>query len=192
MIIEKRTELGQLLSTGADVAVAISTDVAEVRLPLTPLDLKYMEFPTSDPATHSDVILTAEIAGAEKRWHGKIVRSEGVVDAKSRVIYVVAQIQDPYDRANNGLNPLRIGSYVQAEVVGTDAGEVFKVPRHALKNNDTLWLVDTENKIYPQQLEIERSDDRFAYIRSGLTNGDRYCVTPIERPLPGMSVRYSG
>ena len=116
-------------------------------------------------------------------------RSEGVFDARSRVLYLVAEIEDPYDLDGNGEAPLLMGTFVAAEISGRDAGSLALVPRHALQRGSTLWMVDNAERIYPREVDIVRRDDDFVYISGGVDAGERYCVTPIEQPLPGMKIR---
>ena len=53
------------------------------------------------------VELTSEFAGRQCRWSGNIVRSEAIVDSRSRMVYLVAQVQDPYSNTQgNGGQPL--------------------------------------------------------------------------------------
>ena len=47
-------------------------------------------------------------------------------------------------------------------------------------------------KIYPREVSVVRRDDDFVYISEGVEVGERYCLTPIDQPLPGMQIRVSG
>ena len=38
---------------------------------------------------------------------------------------------------------------------------------------------------------ILQPNEKFFYISSGIAEGDRYCATAVEQPLPGMKVRIS-
>ena len=55
-----------------------------------------------------------------------------------------------------------------------------------------MWIVNEDDTISPRTVTVVRFDDDYAYISEGLENGDVYCVTPIDRPLPGMKVKISG
>ena len=189
MILEKRADIGQFINAGSPFADTIAVDFAEVRLPLSLTDLEFIDLP-SGPGTHLPVVLSTNIAGQEKSWQASVVRSEGVIDTASRAIYVVAQIEDPYDLKGTGENTLRIGSFVSALITGRDAGMVFALPRHAV-NDGVVWLVDDENKIFPRNVDVIRADEESVYISEGLSNGEIYCITSLDQPLPGMKVRYS-
>ena len=189
MVREKRADVGQYVNVGSQVAETFATDYAEVRLPLPQVDLQYLELPDGDAETFLPVKLTADIGGVQQAWTGRIVRSEGVFDAESRVLHVVAQVDDPYGQNGEGREPLRIGTFVTAEIRGREGGELFVIPRHSLQRGETLWLVGDDMAIHPRDLTVVRADERFSYVSSGLADGDRYTVTPPEQPLPGMLVR---
>ena len=188
MVREKRADVGQYVNVGAQLAETFATDYAEVRLPLPQVDLQYLDLPGPGSETFLPVELSADIGGIRRTWHGRIVRSEGVFDAESRVLHVVAQVDDPYGQGE-GDEPLRIGTFVTAEIEGRQGGDLFVIPRHSLQRGETLWLVGEDMAIQPRLLEIVRADERFSYVSTGLADGERYTVTPPEQPLPGMLVR---
>ena len=192
MVREKLADIGQFINTGTDLAAIFATDSAEVRLPLTQQDLRFVNLPDRTNRAHLPTILKAVVGGEEQSWSAKIVRSEGVFDEDQRVLYVVAQIDEPYVRVAPGEEPARIGTFVTAEIEGKDAGNLFVIPRHSLSRGDTLWVVDADQMIQPRSLDIVRSDQQFAYVDGGLEEGTRYCVTPPSQPLPGMRVRVDG
>ena len=67
--------------------------------------------------------------------------------------------------------------------------QLFTVPRHALQRGETLWVIDEQQKIYPRDVEVVSTDEEYAYVDAGLTDGERYTITPVDQPLPGMPVR---
>ena len=189
MVREKRADVGQYVNVGAQLAETFATDYAEVRLPLPQVDLQYLDLPGPDSDAFLPVELSADIGGVRRTWHGRIVRSEGVFDAESRVLHVVAQVDDPYGQGGDGGEPLRIGTFVTAEIEGREGGSLFVIPRHSLQRGETLWMVGDDMTIQPRLLEIVRADEQFSYVTTGLSDGERYTVTPPEQPLPGMLVR---
>ena len=190
MVREKRADVGQFVNTGTALAVTFATDYAEVRLPLPQKDLRYLELSGLAAGKPLAVKLTADIGGARHAWPGRVVRSEGVFDADSRVLHVVAQVDDPYRAAAapDG-EPLRIGTFVTATIEGRPGGDLFVIPRHSLQRGRTLWLVRDDQTITPRDVQVLRADEEHAYVASGLADGDVYILVPPEHALPGMTVR---
>src|SRR5210317_726231 len=102
IVRSKESDLGQFVNPGTRLGVVFATDVAEVRLPLTDADLAFVDLPDTSDVTSTGsaegpaVVLTAIQKGKPVDWVASIVRTEGVVDEKSRVTYAVARVADPY------------------------------------------------------------------------------------------------
>ena len=190
MVQEKRADVGQYVNTGSQLALIFATDYAEIRLPITQRELTLIDLPSAgDSSSPLPVTLTSEAGAARHTWEGLVVRSEGVFDSASRVLYAVAQVEDPYNQNGRIGEPLRIGTFVTASIQGRFGGALFTIPRHALQRGETLWVIDEQQKIYPRDVEIVSTDEEYAYIDAGLTDGERYTITPVDQPLPGMPVR---
>ena len=195
IVRSKETDLGQFVSPGTRLGVVFATDYAEVRLPLTDLDLAFVDLPNASQTMASGraddgptVTLTAIQKGRMESWQAKIVRTEGVIDEKSRVTYAVARVVDPYG-LNGNANVLPVGTFVAATIQGSAAENVIRVPRGAVRGSDELVFVGEDNKIEIRNVEIIRSDSEYSYIRSGASEGERIIVSALEAPINGMSVR---
>jgi len=92
-------DVGQYVGPGTPVGVTFAVDRAEIRLPLSGSDMDYLELPSAtrlERAQRIPVKLSADSGGISGQWSGEIVRTEGVVDDASRVVYAVAEVVDPY------------------------------------------------------------------------------------------------
>ena len=193
MVRSKDSDLGQFVSPGNRLGVTFATDFAEVRLPLTDRDLAFVTLPdaadiaASGSADGPDVVLSAVRKGKPTDWRAKIVRTEGVVDEKSRVTYAVARIADPYRLHLDG-PPLPMGTFVSAEIDGAEVADVFRVRNAAIRGADRLLFLAEDSTVRIRSVEIIRSDSEYAYFR-GPTDGERVITSALESPLDGMSVR---
>ncbi len=193
----KETDLGEFVTTGSRLGVVFATDYAEVRLPLTDLDLAFVELPDAAQLTESGsgdgpaVVLSATQKGARAEWVAKIVRTEGVVDENSRVTYAVAQVPDPYRLHSEG-SALPVGTFVAALIGGSTVANVVRVPRSFVRGSDELILVDDDNKLRFRAVNIVRSDADYVYIVDGVVAGERVVATALETPVNGMAVRIVG
>ncbi|MCG8371206.1 MAG: efflux RND transporter periplasmic adaptor subunit [Proteobacteria bacterium] len=194
MVRSKDADLGQFVNPGTVLGVAFATDYAEVRLPLTDLDLAFVDLPGAKDITASGgvedgppVTLTATQKGRPRSWDARIVRTEGVVDENSRVTYAVARIEDPY--ALGGGDALPVGTFVSATIAGSAAENIIRVPRSIVRGSDELIFVDVDNRIRTRQVSIVRGDADYVYINGGAVPGERVVVTALETPVNGMPVR---
>jgi hypothetical protein len=146
MVLSKDTDIGQFVNPGTQLGITFATDLAEVRLPLTDLDLAFVDLPNASEITATgavdgpDVTLAAVQKGKHVQWNAQIVRSEGVVDERSRVTYAVAQISDPYQLHAAG-TPLPVGTFVSAEIAGSTQLDLIRIPRSALRGANQVLIV---------------------------------------------------
>lgn len=191
----KQVDVGQFVQRGAPVATLYSVDVAEVRLPIPNAELAFCNLPLAyrDSATTAPgppVKLTARFAGTEHVWRGRIVRTEGEIDPRTRMVNAIAQVQDPYARGKNSRRPpLAVGMFVQAEIEGIRVRELVSAPRTALRGNDLVYVVDSEDRLAFREVDIFRRERDTVLIQSGLEEGERICVSPLEAAVDGMRVQ---
>jgi len=121
---------------------------------------------------------------------GYIVRSEGVVDEKTRMTFAVARLEDPYnleDKADVSVLPM--GAFVTAKIYPNQNYQFIKIPRSAIINNRQIILIDDLNRIYYQDIKLIRTDKYFGYVLNGIEDGQRISITTLEDGINGMSVR---
>jgi RND family efflux transporter MFP subunit len=195
IVLSKEADLGQFVNPGTRLGVTFATDVAEVRLALTDQDLAFVELPDASAVAKLGngqggplVALSAVQKGKRTHWDAVIVRSEGVVDERSRVTYAVAQVRDPYRLHSEGA-ALPVGTFVSASIEGATVDNVIRIPRTALRGSDQVLVVDDENKIRIRTVNIVYADADYAYVDAGVVAGERITTTAIEAPVNGMSVR---
>ncbi|OYW92866.1 MAG: efflux transporter periplasmic adaptor subunit, partial [Alishewanella sp. 32-51-5] len=191
MVRSRMANLGQFISRGSQLGTILGTEVAEVRLPLTDTDFGFLPQQAA-MVSEVPVRLSAVVAGQAQSWQAAVVRTEGVLDERSRVIYAVAEIRDPYQLAGNNGIALQFGRFVQAEITGIAASQVTKVPRHLLRPGNQLLVVDVENQLQFRAVSLNRADANYAYIGSGYQAGDRLVISPVTNPLAGTTVRVAG
>jgi RND family efflux transporter MFP subunit len=186
----ERVDIGQFVTRGAPIASLYATDVAEVRLPIQDEELAYLQLPLSGQTDQHmpTVILRARFAGEEHTWQGRIVRTEGELDPKTRMINIVAQVQSPYERSGSR-PPLAVGLFVEAEIIGKRVDNVFVLPRSALQANEQVYVMTDENRLSFREVEIIREVGEDVYITGGLKRGETISLSTVNNAIEGMLVR---
>lgn len=186
----ERVDIGQFVTRGAPIASLYATDVAEVRLPIQDEELAYLKLPLSGQTDQHmpTVILRARFAGEEHTWQGRIVRTEGELDPKTRMINIVAQVQSPYERSGSR-PPLAVGLFVEAEIIGIRVDNVFVLPRSALQANEQVYVMTDENRLSFREVEIIREVGEDVYITGGLKRGETISLSTVNNAIEGMLVR---
>lgn len=191
---EKRIGLGQHVRAGDKLARLYAIDVAEVRLPLAADQLAFLDLPLDRrnawpvmpglAEAGPTVILTAEFAGALRRWEGRIVRTEGTLDEATGLLHAVAEVRDPYTRKVDQ-PPLLVGLFVQAEIEGRAQSGLFVLPQGAVNAAQQALLVDAEERLRIRRLEVLRDEPDRILVKGGLSVGDRVVTGGIRVPVEG-------
>ncbi|MCL1145147.1 efflux RND transporter periplasmic adaptor subunit [Shewanella sp. 10N.261.52.F9] len=190
IIKARNVDLGQYVTLGTNLGELYDTRIAEVRLPLSNNDLAYLES-VDNPDT--DVSLSADLAGKTITWQGQIIRSEGVIDAENRMVYLVAEVKDPYLRTNRveGQLPLKYGTFVTAVIKGRTVEGIVKLPRHLVRDNQ-VTIVNNDNSIELREVNVVKSDLENVYIKDSLQSGERISLTNLTNAENGQIVKVLG
>ena len=190
----KQVDVGQFIQRGMPVATLYSVDVAEVRLPIPNAELEFCKLPLAyrddSAATEGPAVqLTARFAGRDHTWTGRVVRTEGEIDPRTRMVNAIAQVRDPYGRGHNtDRPPLAIGMFVHAAIEGIVVRNVVQAPRSALRGDSTIYVIDSANRLIFREVDILRRERELVLIRSGVEEGERICISPLEAAVNGMRV----
>lgn len=187
-------DVGDFATAGRPMGRIYAIDYAEIRLPVSTQELVLLDLPFDFPGGRPDVpgpaaTITADFADTSYEWQSAIVRSEGEIDPQSRMVTLVARVDDPYGRgANPDRPPLTVGLFVEAQIQGKRLDGVIVLPRAALRVGDRVLVADDTGRLSPRDVTVLRRDERQVLVRSGLEPGDLVCVSPPEIAIEGMRV----
>ena len=188
LVSTEHVDLGQFVSRGNAIATLYASGTVEVRLPIADHQLAYLNLALGhrgliDESVAPPVILSADYAGKVYTWKGHIVRTEGQIDSKSRMVNVVARVNN-----ETAETPLTVGLFVEAEIEGRIAEDVVVLPRNALRNGNQVLIVDAEDRLRYRDIEVLRMYRDQVLIREGLEAGERVCISPLQTVIDGMPV----
>jgi RND family efflux transporter MFP subunit len=196
LVRSKLVDVGQYVGPGTPLGVTFAVDTAEIRLPLSSTDLAYLDLPSAtrlEQGRQVPVALTTESGGAGEVWQAEIVRTEGVVDQSSRVIYAVAEVVDPYGVLGQSEQAeLRMGTFVRAEIQGVRADNVVVLPRSVLRPDDTVLIANEDLLLELRPVTVARAEPRLVYISDGIDAGELVVTTSMDAPIPGTRLAISG
>ena len=192
----KRVDVGQVIGPNNPLGRIYAVDYAEIRLPIPDPELKYLNVSLyrSDQIEIVDgprVDLHADFAGSRYTWTGRVVRVEGEIDPLTRMINLVARVDDPYGVPEDAVRPpLVVGLYVEADIGGKIVDNAIILPRAALRGTNRV-LVVSDGRLYFRDVVVLRADTERVIITSGLKPGERVCISPLDVVVEGMRVRSS-
>lgn len=191
MVRSESIDIGQFVQQGTPIASIYASDAVEVRLPIVNAQLAYLD-PANlqrgelDPATAPMIRLTARYAGTSFVWRGQLARTEGEIDAQSRMITAVARVRQ--DNQSPDVPPLQVGAFVAAEIEGQYLDDIVRLPRAALRPNSQVLIIDGDNRLRFRAVNVLRLENDFVLIDSGLESGEVVNLSPIQTVVDGMRV----
>lgn len=190
-ILKTMVDIGQQVGSGAPTALAeiYALDSAEIDISLSQSEMKFLGFLDGFKASKSVAVEIMNSFG-DVIHVGKLDRSEGIVDPRTRLTKVVAKIDkcfaNPFSKEPIK-NPLAIGQFVKLKLTGIKT-DVFIIPESAFRTNDTLLVIENKNKLVTRKVNVINRAEKKAWVSSGIKSGDQICVTPIEIISEGMTV----
>ena len=188
LVSGKTADIGQFVSTGQPLGDFHAVDYVEIRLPLTGKQLRLLDLPSIGESSDIPASIESKIGDEKFIWQGRFVRTEGLLDEVSKVLYGVVEIQDPYGLNKPTAKPLRIGSFVEASINSKTLTNLVLLPRNVMRAGKTLWLVDADNKLRTRKVSVLPTRGEVVYIIAGLEEGDRVVISGIAEAVEGRDV----
>lgn len=196
LLRERRVDIGQYVTPGTQLGISFAVDTAEIRLPLAVADLSFLDLPRStdtEPEDYPEVSLAADFGSETKTWDARLIRTEGVLDESSRVLYVVASVVDPYGLLGQSRqDELRMGTFVRAAINGRYVDNVVVLPRYVLRNDNTVLVANEERELEVREVVVARAEARQVYITDGVSDGELVITTTLDAPIPGTRLVLRG
>jgi RND family efflux transporter MFP subunit len=189
IVLNETVEQGQYLGPGTRVATLVGTDEFWVTVSLPVERLPGIELPEGDkPGSSATIIQELGNQGTIERT-GKVLRLSGQLDPQTRTAQLLVAVPKPLD--GESAVPLLPGSFVRVDIEGRELSEVYEVPRAALVDGDTLWVVDGKSRLLRRKVVLAWRFEAsgVVYVSEGLVPGDRVVTTPLALPIDGMKVR---
>lgn len=199
-VLSKKVDLGETVQPGKELARIFTDDAVEIPVSLTDRDVALISDPWRGNAYSGGskvrATVTVEHGGTRFAWSGYVDRIEAAVDSATRTFNVVVRVDDPSDRgrplapAAAEPPPLLVGMYAAVEIAGRDQGRYAVVPRRALRDGSTLWLLARGDAVSIRPVRVLReADETVAVSADGLPRDARVIVSDLKVVTQGMPVR---
>tara|TARA_B100000927_G_scaffold72083_1_gene57306 strand:- start:491 stop:1669 length:1179 start_codon:yes stop_codon:yes gene_type:complete len=189
IIRQKKTGVGQFVGTGSILATAFSTEEVLIALPLTDTELSYLGLPLAyeeeRPFSGPKVSFYSLVSNKNSEWEGRIVRTAGSIDPLTRLVYVYAEVINPYQQSP----PLAIGMFVDAVIEGKTIKNGFLVPNSAINNNSNIYVINTNDNLEIREIEVLGTENDYVIIKGEISEGERVVVSPLNNAKDGMALK---
>ena len=200
VVAKSSVEQWQYIQPGQVVAEIEAIDVVEIEVQLT--DGRHLFFARRDrisqyrsaPGSRTmgevmgiSAVVRPDGGSSKAEWSGVLVRSTANIDPQTRTPSVVIQvINDPDNPAKAGPPFLMKGMYCEVELTGEPQQGLVMVPNNAIHDNNTIYLLNKENRLEKRLVEVWFSQEELTVIKSGLEPGETIIVTDLIPAVDGM------
>lgn len=193
VIREKTVDIGQFVSPGGSIGRMFSIETFEVSLPITDEELGRIGLPLAYNETRDapgpQVVFSANVAGKQRQWFGRVTRTDALINAQTRQINVFCELDDPYGEGRDGDTPMVPGLFVEAAIDGQTLENVIRIPRDGLRGADRVLVASEDNTLSIRTVSVALSDRDGAFLSGGIEPGENVIVSPVQAPFDGMAIQ---
>ena len=131
----------------------------------------------------------ADFAGKRHAWDGFVSRAAAELDARSRMLRLVIEVDAPYARSDNNDVPLLVGMFVDVEILGEPVDDVRVLPRVALHEGDVVWVASGKGILHMRRVQVVRVRDEQVLVRLELASDEQVIISQLSGATDGMKVR---
>ncbi len=187
---KKLAETGQYVTAGMKLAHLYNVGIMEVEVHIPPQDIVWLHFNSGgsvnlkgDPPARARVIFSA--AGKKIQWQGFVSRTKGQMEETTRTLPVIIEVKDGHPGTEHPLMP---GMFVTVEIVGKRVDDLYLLPREAVHEDNSVYVVDN-GEVNIKSVKIFRRVDNQLYVKEGIEEGDQIITRFPGVATEGMKVR---
>lgn len=191
LVLQDDVEIGQVVGPQNRVATIVGTDRFDVVVSL-PMDrLPWLRADPDGLANNSPAIVIQELGdGRTVERVGRVDRIVGEVERSGRLARVRIAVEDPLGLeaapGETGILPLLLGSYVRVAIDGPVVENVVELPRAVLRENETVWVKDADDRLRIASVEVVVGRPRTVLVKSFLGPDEEIVASPLPVAIPGM------
>jgi RND family efflux transporter MFP subunit len=193
LVTEEYVDVGQVVGLNTQVATLVASDVFWVRASV-PMDrLSWIRVPGVASEKGSPVRVLQQIGpGLSVEREGQVMKLLGDLDPKGQMARILVEVKDPLgpgDDPDAPKLPLLIGAHVKLEIDGPVLENTIEIPRLALRENNRIWVKDTDGKLAIRPVEIIWAGDSTVFVSGNIAPEEKIVTSQISTPVEGLRLR---
>ena len=186
-VLSRSVNVGSQVSAANDLGQLVGLDEYWVMASVPIRSLRWVEFPEDEKVGSKVILRNATAWGDEVKREGHVSRLIGALDEQTRLARVLIVVKDPLGRTSDS-PPLLLDSLLDTEIEGKPMEKVVRLVREFVRDEDTVW-VRKDAKLEIRKVKIDFRDGNYAYISSGLDEGDEVVTSTLATPAEGIGLK---
>ncbi|RAJ15447.1 efflux RND transporter periplasmic adaptor subunit [Arenibacter echinorum] len=190
-ILSQNVTAGSQVGPGDDLGRLVGTEYYWVTATVPVSKLQWLRFPENDRDKGSAVLIKNSTAWPDEQYReGYLDKQIGALDGQTRLARVLVKVTDPLAKNTDleGKPILMIGTFVEVDIQANKLDNVVRLNRDYIRSNETVWVMK-EDKLEIRKVDIVLTDNEFAYIRKGLSEGEQVVITDLSTVSNGIGLR---
>lgn len=170
LVVSREVDIGELVNNGTALLELVNIERFKVEIALSSAEINLISQTPNAKITLTD--------NSGEQWQTYIDSFAPSIDAQNRTLSVTAYIQSPYE---NPQKPLRLESFVEAEIKGNIIPNSLWIDNESLVNNSFIWMVDNQYQLKKEPVTVIHNEFKKSLVTF---NSDYNKVVKI--PLPSF------
>lgn len=159
-------EPGMMVRVGQVLGEFAGIDYFEMQTSVKVADLEHIS------VGNKAKLFSSEMEG---EWLGKIIRIGKSIDPRSQTtpVFISASGKGLID-----------GLYLSAEIYGNRIDSVFKIPRKAITDDESVYMIEKDSVLASNKVEVVRYEEDMCFVR-GVEKNSVIVIEPLVSPKVG-------
>tara|TARA_R110001592_G_scaffold27763_26_gene102947 strand:+ start:645 stop:1892 length:1248 start_codon:yes stop_codon:yes gene_type:complete len=187
IMIERLTDLGNIISSQDQLATLVNTDEYWVEIEVPTQNSRWLQIPVRAGDKGSQAIITLD--DGRKKRRGSLLRQTGALNEQSRLAYMIVSVPDPLllNAHDADAAPMVLEDFVPVTLIGKTLKNAARVEQSYVREDNTVWAM-RNGKLAIQPVTIVYKDRDYAYITDGLEQDTDIITSNIITPVDGMDI----
>jgi hypothetical protein len=128
---------------------------------------------------------------ADAKHSGQVIKLLSDLETKGRMARLIVAVKDPLGikNARKPQTPLLISEVVRVEIQGHALENVTRIPRSALRDNQSVWVLNPKGNLEIRPANVVWRDDQTVLLKDTLDAEDQLIVSDLSGAVAGMALR---
>ena len=189
-VLSRDVTEGSEVSAGTSLGRLVATDRYWLEATVPMASLQWIDFGPGPGTSGAAVTLHHDNVWPENQTRqGRLAQLVGELDDNARMARVLITVDDPLALAEaKGQPPLILGSFLTVEIQARPLANVVRLDRDLVRRENTVWVME-DRKLAIRQVELAFQDQHWAYVESGLEDGDQVITNNLSSVVKGARLR---